>query len=633
MLDETILQRLAQDITPGDDQRSRLRMRIQQRINPLQKSVDLTQPSLVFRKSMKDRVLLALQGSPVGDSMRELAKSVSLSGERVLSLREMILGRLALRAEPSLVHSSVKWAASFALFLLIIRAMPLVFLAPTTQAGIGVQLIPNGDDVSVFVGGVWRSVISPEVVGGPMMIRTGQSQVTIILNDDGVIRLGSDTTFKLHDIGDRPQFVSAGPTATLVRGQIWVLGLLPPVVESILIETTRGQVEINSGSVSITEDNKSTTVAVYDRGVTFRDEEQTSFIVSGEKGMISDRTPTLSILSMPTRAFGSPLVSQNLEQDAVHRNEIAKLQKERRERMAGILPTSILYPAKRIAERVDVLFTLTHDGRTEKLIAQADTRLSEALALIHDGQNTEASVPLSEYRDSLVAMASGTGDNLVKYLIKRQIADASATISPTTSSGKIQLVSLAVLEISASVPDTALQSKDIEGYVLVNKLTQINHALSVDKNLTGALLAYSDVSPYIKELLSENGTHPLLQKEARSLLVSTASLLKGAKNADQNKILVAVEQDLSQYLPPEQESVLVTEAKLNAVIQKILQRIFIFKSPLSRYNQLMQEMLELRGNQNRGTLLRRLYSALPENGLGGYVLTEIKNFGDELNGR
>ncbi len=633
MLDESILQRLSQDITPGDDLKSRLKMRIQSRINPLQKSVDLVQPSLSFRKSMKERVRTTLQGSAIADGMRDLAGSISLSGERVLSLREMILGRLSMRPEPSLVHSGIKWTASFALFLLMIRAIPLVLLAPATQADIGVQLIPNGDDVSVFVGGVWRDVDSPEVARGPMMIRTGQSQATIILNDDGVIRLGSDTTFKLHDIGDRPQFVSAGPTATLVRGQIWVLGLLPPVVESIVVETTRGQVDINSGSASISEENKATTVAVYDRGVTFRDGEQTSFIVSGEKGVIGDGNSSLSILSMPTRAFASPLVSQNLEQDAVHRNEIAKLQQERRERMAGILPTSILYSAKRIAEKVDVLFTLTHDGRTEKLIAQADTRLSEALALLKEGQNMEASIPLNEYKDSLVAMASGTGDNLVKYLIKKQIADASATISPTTSSGKIQLVSLAVLEISASVPDTALQSKDIEGYVLVNKLTQINHALSVENNLTGALLAYSDVSPYIKQLLSENGTHPLLQKEAKSLLVSTSSLLKQVGNSSQNKILVAAELDLSQYLPSEQESVLVTEAKLDGVIQDIVGRIFIFKAPLSRYNQLMLEMSELRGNPNRGTLLRRLYSALPENGLGGYVLTEIKNFGDELNGR
>lgn len=627
MIDESFLKRLANDVTPSDDLKSRIAARIQRRISPLQQSVNAIVPLPSFKRSLKQRLLTA-----IGGDVKELADGVSLSPTRALSLREMILERLTLQSEPSFMYGSFKWAASFAVFVLLLRAMPLVFLAPATQADIGVQLLPNGDTVSVFVGGVWRSVTSPEVIGGPLMIRTGESRATVLLNDDGVIRLEPNTVFKLHDIGDRPQLASTGPTATLVQGQIWVLGLLPPVVESISIETAQGQVDINSGSAFITEDGKSMTIAVYDRGVTYHHGKQTAFLVSGEKGIVYD-SAALSILSMPPRAFAVALVSQNLEQDAVHRAEIAKLQQDRRERMAGILPTSILYSAKRIAEKVDVLFTLTHDGRTEKRIAQADTRLSEAFALIKDGQSTEAAVPLSEYRDSLVAMASGTGDNLVKYLIKKQIADASASIAPVTSSGKVQLVRSALQVVSASIPDTALQSKDIEGYVLVDKLTEINHTLSVDHNLTGALLAYSDVSPYIRTLLSEDGTHPLLQKEAKSLLVSTASLLKEVGKGSQNKIYLAAETDLDQYLPPEQESLLMTEAALDGTVQSIVGRILIFKSPLSRYNQLIHEMSELKGNPNRGTLLRRLYRALPENGLGGYVLTEIKNYGDELKGR
>lgn len=602
MFDESILQRLAASITPDDALRSRIKHRVQRSIEPvsLRRSVEAVLPSPSLRQILKQR----------------------------------ILGRLSPESDESFVHGSLKWVASFAVFLLLIRAMPLVFLVPPTKADIGVQIIPIGEDVSAFIGGVWRNVVTPEVISGPLMVRTaGDSRATIILNDDGVIRIATNTTFKLHDIGDRPHFAHVGPTASLVRGQIWVLGLLPPVTESLSIETAHGTVDITSGSASIREDGERMTIALYDRGATFHQGEKKSFLVSGERGTVA-ASNTLSVVKMPVLAFADPFVSENLSQDAVHRVEIGKLQQERRTRMAGILPTSILYSAKRIAEQVDVLFTLTHDGRTEKRIRQADTRLSEALALVSEGQNTEAAAPLTEYRDSLIAMAGGTGDNLVKYLLKKHIADASVSIDPQTSSGKIQLVRSAILDVSASIPDTALQSRDIEGYVLVSKLTEINHMISVQGNLSGALLAYADVSPYLQSLLAEEGgAHPLLQKEAKSLLVSTASLISDAAKGSQNTVLVAVQTDLDQYLPPEPSSTLATEAELQLVIDGILKRIFIFKAPLSRYNQLLLEMSELKGNPNRGTLLRRLYRALPELGLGEYVLTEIKSFGDELKGR
>ncbi len=636
MLDESLLHRLAADITPSDAVRLRLKKRLQRSIEPtaLLRSVEAVKPSSAIRLTLKERILGALPSASLAEDLRRIKESISLPASRIFSLRQLILGRLAPENDEPFMHGSLKWVASFAVFLLAIRAMPLVFLVPPTKADIGVQLIPSGEDVSVFVGGLWRNVPSAEVIHGPLMIRTaGDSKATVILNDDGVIRLGTDTTFKLHDIGDRPQFALSGPTATLVRGQVWVLGLLPPVVEGISVETLHGTVDINSGSASVREDGRNMTITLFDRGATFHQGSRTAFLVSGEKG-IANASDTLSILKLSANAFSDPFVSQNLEQDAVHRAEIGKLQQERRARMAGILPTSILYSAKRIAEQVDVLFTLTHDGRTEKRIQQADTRLSEALALVKEGQNTEAVIPLTEYRDSLVAMAGGTGDNLVKYLLRKQIADASSSIDPATSSGKIQLVRTAILDVSASIPDTALQSKDIEGYVLVSKLTEINHMLSAQSDLSGALLAYADVSPYIKALLSEkDGAHPLLQKEARSLLVSTSSLIKDAAKGSQNSIIVAAETDLSQYVPVEPSGALVSEAELNATIDAIVQRIFIFKAPLSRYNQLIHEMGELKGNPNRGTLLRRLYRALPELGLGEYVLTEIKSFGDELKGR
>lgn len=592
----TSLRRLAQNVAPSEDFRTRVkaRMRARIRMQTIQSLVSGTEPSKAFRVSLKDR----------------------------------LMGRLAPLRRSQAVHTGFKWAAAFAVFILIIRAMPLLLLAPTTSAEVGVQLVPYGGDVSVYTGGVWRIVDAPIVVRGPIMVSTGEGQATLILNDDGVLRLGSNTTLKLHDTGDRPQFASSGPTATLLRGELWALGLLPPIVDGLTLETTLATLSLNAGSTFVTDKDGTVSVAVYDKGVTLTSGKQTSFLVTGEQASVKADKP-FSITTLPARAFTDAKVSTYLSQDAVHRTEIARLQDERRETMAGILPTSFLYPAKRIAEQVDVLFTLTEDGRTEKRVSQANTRLSEALALIKEGQSTEASGSLTEYKEALMGLAADENDNLVKYLIEKQIADASASLSVASngSGTSVALLRDAVAQVGAVIPDAELSSKNIEGYVLVDKLAQMTRLLR-ENDPVAAAHVYTEVRPYLAGLLSEkDGAHPLLQKEARSLLVSVSSLLK--KSPQFSDVATAMMKDIAQYVPSEQAEILVSEEELNAQVAAMINRIFIFRHPTSRYNQLLAEMRAIEGNPNRGTLLRRLKAALPEK-IGEYVNTEIQKLSDEL---
>lgn len=632
MHDEGFLQRLAENVTPGDGLRARVSDRIQARIQPraLANLVPGVTPAKDVRLSLRQRILGAIKPSSA-DELASLAADIGLPATSMNRLKNAVLSRLEPLQESVAIHSGLKWTAAFAVFILIIRAMPLILLAPSIQAEVGVQLIPGGEDVSVYVGGVWRPSASPEILRGPVMVRTGIAPATLILSDQGVLRLAPNTVIKLHDSEAAESVLS--PTATIVRGQLWALGLLPPIVDGLRLETSHGTLSLNAGSTSVSDDGDSVSVSVFDKGVTFQHGKQTAFLVTGEKIVVKDDRP-FSIISLPANIFAEPWVKDNLSQDAVHRNEIAKLQEERREKMAGILPTSIFYSAKRMAEEVDVFFTLTHDGRTEKRISQANTRLNEALALIKDGQNNEATGPLTEYKQSLVALASDDGDNLVKYLIKKQIADASTTLStPLEGTGSVALLQEAVMQVGAAIPNGNLSARDIEGYILVDKLAQIHESLLAKQNSASAAETYAEVQPYLSALLqTQSGAHPLLQKEARALLVSASALIKNTVKTGSDAVLIAMQTDIEQYLPQEQADVLLSEEELTARVQSMMERIFVFRHPRSRYNQLLAEMQNLRGDPNRGTLLRRLKHALPE-GLGEYVNTEIQQLGDELSGR
>lgn len=601
---EQDLQHLAGNVTPSDAKRHAMKMRMEARIRP--------------------SALLSV----IAEAQPEQTSFQALRG--------VILSRLQPLKPAPMIHSGFKWAAAFAMFVLIIRSMPLILLAPATQAELGVQLVPGPESVSVFTGGVWTEVTEPHILKNAVMIRTGSAGATLVMNDDGVLRLAADTTVKLHDLGDRPHLQSTGPTATLIRGKVWAFGLLPPIVEGLVIETSYGTLSVNAGSVSLEDDDKGVvTVAVYDRGATLQNAKQTSFLVSGEKAALKEGK-TFAIQRMDARVFTQPWVQANLSQDAVHRSDIAKLQEERRADVAGILPTSFLYSAKRMAEEVDVLFTLTHDGRTEKRISQANTRLSEALALIKEGADTEASTQLAEYKTSLVALAAGEDDNLVKYLIKKQIADASVSLgtSEENPDASIQLLKDAVTEVGAALPEADLKPQDIGGYVLVDRLIRINQMLARGDDPAVAVSEYAEISPYIQGLLADTGgSHPLLQKEARSLLVNTSSLLKKLPKTDADPLLTAMGTDVSKYLPPEPEKIEELNAKWAAQVEAMRHRIIDnLITPGGRYNQLLVEMDGIRNDPDRGHLLRLLQKELPER-LGEYVNTEIKKLGDELKER
>lgn len=623
------LQQLASEVIPNDRFRSGVRQRVLSRLEPksLSSLASGVEPQSAFRETVKDRILRSIRPGFAVD-FESLVSSVLPKR----SAARRVLPAMRRLPQSPVVHGSLKWAAAFAVFLVIIRTLPVILLAQPTWAASGVQLLPGGEDVTMYIGGVWQPVTEPQTLKGPAMIHTGASTATVVLNDDGVLRLAPNTTIKIQDLSDRPQLESSAPTATLVKGTVWALGLLPPIVDSLTLETAQGTISLNAASASVQQDGANVTIAVYDKGITFDRNAQKTFLVSGERVSVSENQST-GVVQMSVRAFADQWVTTNLSQDAVHRADIARLQAERRTEIAGILPTSIFYPAKRIAEEVDVLFTLTHDGRTEKRIDQANTRLSEALALVKNGQSTEASEPLAEYRDSLVAMAGDQEDNLVKYLIKKQIADAGTTLSApvTDTEAGARMIADAVAQVGAAIPDADLKPRDIEGYVLVDKLAQINKILSLDKDPTAAAAIYSDIQPYLKDLLvSDTGAHPLLQKEAKSLLVSTSVLLKQS-NAANKKVASLMEDDISQYLPVEQEQILLTEEELAQRVSEMLTRIFLFRHPTSRLNQVMAEIRNLDNDPNRGTLLRRLKNALPDT-LGEYVNSVIRNSGNELKG-
>ncbi len=627
MFDPLSIQRLARQLSPDKHLHARVLARIRRTIEPahLLDAVSTVEPSPALRSVLKQRVLQTIhQGSQ--ELLPSLAGAVQVSPVSRLRIKEAVLRRLEV-PHVRWMPSFLKWTAAFAAFLMGVQSLPLVFLAPVLQAETSVQIIASGE-VSVTVGGIQNSVNVTSFLKGPAVIRTGNSQATVIFNDDGVVRLSANTTVRIHDIGDRPHFASQHPTLTLVKGQLWALGTIPTAFLPISIATSQGVASVNAGSLSVTDDGRNVTLAVYDRGASFRSTKKELFLVTGES--LSARGGSIASSHVPASGFLQPWVSVNLDMDAAHRFQIGQLQKERREKMAGILPDSSFYLAKRLAEEVDVIFTLDKDSKVEKRVRQADTRLNEAIALLQKGQDEQAEKPLSEYKESLVAVA-GSGDSIARFLIQKQIEDATSSIAVAVAEDDhFQPLQQTVADVSASMPESE-GSNAVKQQMLITTLVDMNQSLLLSADPASVVQRYDAIRPQLQKILTDDGPQfLLLKKEVSSLLSSIAIKFDVAAAQSADVQIVAIRTELEPYLPTQEQPVGETDEEIEADVKQGFDSIFRLSLASSRYNETIRVMDGWRADQNRGKKLRLLHDMLPD-GLAGYVRTEIREAGRALN--
>ena len=75
---------------------------------------------------------------------------------------------------------------------LVVRLSPLLFIAPHSIAQSPFMLLPTRGSVSILIGGVWQPVTEEMSFTKSALIRTEEGEATLVLHDDGVIRLGAE---------------------------------------------------------------------------------------------------------------------------------------------------------------------------------------------------------------------------------------------------------------------------------------------------------------------------------------------------------------------------------------------------------------------------------------------------------
>jgi len=628
MTPESRLHRLRDELLPEQGQQDRIKLRIQQRIahsNVFERAKEEATPSEDQQAFVWSRVLKSIDSPEISSVFGRIRALLGAQAPEQQLVRERILARLTAHEQVS--YRWTKWTAAFALVLVALRISPVLFLAPRTIAESVVMVVPTKGSPEVSLHGLWQPMIDEITLNEPVQLRTAaQSETTILLHDDGTIRLDADTTVTMHDLSDRPEPALGGATLTLTQGRIWVQGLIPRHLRAIVISTPYGDVAVHDGSVSIAVDGE-LTVRTWSRHVTVTQGETQTVLVAGEKARFG-KDSVGDINQISDEEYLDGWVTQNLRRDAVHQREIAQMQQERRAAQAGILPNSPLYSVKRVAERVDVLFTMDPEQKVQKQLEQASTRLNEAAALISEGSDG-ADVPLQEYKDTLHTVAGGSGsDSVTRFLLRQEVAENTAELSAAKPSDDMYLLKKTVLEASAELAVDVVDESDVEGMLLVDTLDALHEAIE-SGDTQGAQETYDAIEPQLAQLGEVSGLKPDVQKEVLQLLSDAAEKLQEAEVSGTGISVTALETDLKPFLPAQKlEPVYVplTDGQIDTLIERISQRIMTFDSARPQRNQLQHEMRKLAGHPDEGRILRRLYDEFAgDNNLVLYIRRSIQN--------
>lgn len=634
MTSESLLLRLQRELSPTEEARKRVKTSVFRRIEGpevIRKALGEVVPKEETRLRLWQGVLARITVPRIDGIFDVLRSFLHPEDDRRRAVKMHLMARL----QPVPVRATYrapKWVAAFALVLVALRISPMLFLAPSSSAQSSVILVPTRGEVALSLQGYWQPISGEVEVQEGVRINTEEGEATIILHDDGTIRLAPFSTIILHDISDRPEEAAGGPTLTVERGHVWFQGLLPQYLRGITVSVLGGgSVTVHGGSVALmAKENGEADVRVWDRHAIVETLSQSETLVAGERTTLAAGTE-FRVRAIADDEYEEPWVAQNLRRDAVHQREVAQMQKERRAARAGILPTSRFYPVKRVAEKMDMFMTLDSQARIQKKLDLASTRLDEAAAMIAEG-SSGAELPVEEYKRALIEVASGTGGNmLTEEMIKRQIAENTAETAAALPDDESYLLKKAVLETSAELQPDVVDGRDVQGMLLLDTLDVLQQAIE-DGDTEQAKETYESLKPRLTTLQEEGDEggelKPEVKKEVLTILEDAAQSLQEQTGTGTGAVIAEeLKNGLKPYLPlPQRPSyVPLTDEQIDAMVAGMYQRIFLFGQPRSRWNQLQYEIGQLDGHPDEGRILRRLYHALPENGLARYVRTAIQD--------
>lgn len=424
-------------------------------------------PTRKLKKQCKRGILFAIEQNYRPTSIREIERVIRTCGRLTKPTREQywrVRERLREAMEkpcPGFLRRTIfnlrvlKGMTAGAITMSIV-ALSLHFTftsAPHISAGnISINIIYGGVAVD-GKNGLVKGYDGQAVGEGDTLI-TGKWENALVelqVYDHSVIRLGDNTSVTVEKVIDSKEITLS------LQGRIWVKTfdgtshLKIKASEATTITIPRGAVTILSNdrvTRVLTKENVALVEVMNSEDGSIKAQKvqvPEKHIVNIPKAL--EKNPEKSIESQKmgdvTRILGlggNQWVEENEKHDKVFKENLENQKKEEVKKMAGPLPGSPLYTAKKIKEEAG-LSILSENQKPFAKLEQAATRFNEALVLFENGKNEEAMKVLGEYKGIIQEITEkdfyGSEAQKLKSAFSGHLATAKnklASITPETSS-------------------------------------------------------------------------------------------------------------------------------------------------------------------------------------------------------
>ena len=594
---------------------------------------DITAKSFKPSYDLRSEILNRISQSKTNESLSSVRDFLSPKSNVISILKKEILQRISGGSYNQIeLHESVltifkpkiiRFASVAVVFALLIRITPALFIVTPTQAESQSLLIPTKGFVATIDGAEWLPITEETNLSKALTIRTGtESEATIILRDDSILRLAENTEINLRKSAF--DHSSNRSIARVIYGQVWLSSFLPETLSrETNITIPQGNIAVKQGSISVLADPLQSSVQVFHRSANIlaMGSAGSIHLVQGDQlSLLPEGSTQRHIVTKAVK--NEDWTKENLSRDAVHRTQIAEKKQMHAESLAGILPTSTFYSIKRASEAIDMLLTLGEKPKNEKRLRNAETRLNEAVALLQTGEKEATQISLEEYKEEMQKLVANT-DAEARELLTNSLIDSNSTVSSVLPHSKLYIAKKVVLETSSTLSTSELPTTQVDLYLLSDALLNIESLISEGK-IDKAYDAFNGISIVISSVLENNELNEMVvEKESiksiKNILRSIVFSLEQSKDvvsADQIKLASKMLSDVSNYLP-------ITQIVTASTVQpeecmragEILRRTNLFLSSVYTYKT---------SRAQRNEVLRQI-SNLPDCAESGKILSKVMN--------
>jgi hypothetical protein len=476
----------------------------------IKKVAFITQPSAVFKASVKENVLAFVEKKHLGSNF---IWSITKSWQKVLAT--FMVGVISL--------------SSFTVYFADIPVAKAEKMTAFQDIYGDVDVVRDGQTI---VASKYMQLLEGDTVV------TGENGLAVIRYfDDSVSRLSSFTELKMQCLyQDKKNKAKTKVEIELMNGRVWnqVINLVDEQAsfEISVNNVTARTSEKASFDISNKEGDKKVSVAVFENKVEVsvpeKRKENKQVVVEGYSVEVVENESIENNIVLNNKE-DELWVQVNKAEDKQYKKVVDKEKEEESKKEAGVLPADALYSAKKINESTKLLVTTDKTEKNKIKVDIAIKRLAEASALLSNGDKEGAMAPLDDFAkivDEISLEVEGSED--LRAYVKSAFAEKEKDLSTVLPDGNRYMAKEALRDARLELAVTDEEKNDVSLKSATQKVVEAKELFEDEKQEPAQITLLEAAQEIVTVSADENAIVDQNALDQKEQTLSTVRVLKGA---------------------------------------------------------------------------------------------------------